>query len=81
MVARHPEDIVKAAFIEATIPDDTLYSLPAFVATGEAPGWHHSFFAASDQLADAMVKGNERLFLTHFIRHHASTTKRRFPMS
>lgn len=72
MVARHPEDIVKAAFIEATIPDDTLYSLPAFVAAGEAPGWHHSFFAASDGLADAMVKGNERLFLTHFIRHHAS---------
>lgn len=72
MVARHPEDIIKAAFIEATIPDGTLYSLPAFVATGEAPGWHHSFFAASDQLADAMVKGNERLFLTHFIRHHAS---------
>ncbi len=72
MVARHPEDILKVAFIEATIPDDTLYSLPAFVDTGEAPGWHHSFFAASDQLADAMVKGNERLFLTHFIRHHAS---------
>ncbi|MDN3222217.1 alpha/beta fold hydrolase [Pseudomonas nunensis] len=72
MVARYPTDIVKAAFLEATIPDDTLYSLPAFVSTGEAPGWHHSFFAASDQLADAMVKGNERLFLTHFIRHHAS---------
>ncbi|MFS0828106.1 alpha/beta fold hydrolase [Pseudomonas phoenicis] len=72
MVARHPGDIVKAAFIEATIPDDTLYSLPAFVETGEAPGWHHSFFAASGQLADAMVKGNERQFLTHFIRHHAS---------
>jgi len=72
MVARHPADIVKAAFIEATIPDDTLYALPAFVATGEAPGWHHSFFAADDQLADAMVKGNERLFLTHFLRHHAS---------
>lgn len=72
MVARHPSDIVKVAFIEATIPDDTLYSLPAFVASGEAPGWHHSFFEASDQLADAMVKGNERLFLTHFIRHHAS---------
>lgn len=72
MVARHPDDIIKAAFIEATIPDDTLYSLPAFIATGEAPGWHHSFFAASGQLADAMVKGNERLFLTHFIRHHAS---------
>ena len=63
MVARHPGDIVKAAFIEATIPDDTLYSLPAFVEAGEAPGWHHSFFAASGQLADAMVKGNERQFL------------------
>jgi len=72
MVALHPADILKAAFIEATVPDDTLYSLPAFVATGEAPGWHHSFFAASGQLADAMVEGNERLFLTHFIRHHAS---------
>ncbi|MGF7156635.1 alpha/beta fold hydrolase [Novosphingobium gossypii] len=72
MVARHPNDVVKAAFIEATIPDDTLFSLPAFVATGEAPGWHHSFFAADDQLADEMVKGNERPFLTHFIRHHAS---------
>ncbi|TCM02172.1 alpha/beta hydrolase [Sphingomonas sp. PP-CC-3G-468] len=72
MVARHPADVVKAAFIEATVPDDTLYSLPAFVSTGEAAGWHHSFFAADDQLADAMVKGNERLFLTHFIRHHAS---------
>ncbi|MCI3945731.1 alpha/beta hydrolase [Pseudomonas syringae] len=72
MVARHPEDIVKAAFIEATIPDDTLYSLPAFVASGEAPGWHHSFFAASGDLADVMIKGNERLFLTHFIRQHAS---------
>lgn len=72
MVARHPGDIIKAAFIEATIPDNTLYTLPAFVESGEAPGWHHSFFAASDQLADTMVKGNERLFLTHFIRHHAS---------
>ena len=72
MAARHPADIIKAAFIEATIPDDTLFSLPAFVATGEAPGWHHSFFAADDQLADTMVKGNERLFLSHFIRHHAS---------
>jgi len=72
MVARHPTDIIKAAFIEATVPDDSLYSLPAFVATGEAPGWHHSFFAASGELADSMVKGNERKFLTHFIRHHAS---------
>lgn len=72
MVARHPTDIIKAAFIEATVPDDSLYSLPAFVATGEAPGWHHSFFAASGDLADSMVKGNERKFLTHFIRHHAS---------
>ncbi len=72
MAARHGADIRRLAYMEAPIPDKRLYDFPAFTPEGESLVWHFSFFAASNQLAEALVAGRERLFLEHFIKVHAT---------
>ena len=71
MVAQHPTDVRSVIFIEAPIPDKTLYNYPAFAPTGESLLWHFSFFAAKGDLAEKLVTGKERLFFDHFIRIHS----------
>ena len=72
MAVEHQRDIRRLVFMEAPIPDQTLYSFPAFSPQGESTVWHLSFFAAADRLPEALIAGHESLFLGHFITHHAT---------
>jgi pimeloyl-ACP methyl ester carboxylesterase len=74
MAAAHPADIRRIVFMEAPIPDQRLYTFPAFTPEGESLVWHFSFFAAGDSLAETLVTGHERFFLEHFIKVHATNT-------
>jgi pimeloyl-ACP methyl ester carboxylesterase len=72
IAAEHQSDIRRLIFMEAPIPDEILYTFPAFTPEGESYGWHFSFFSAGDHLPDHLVKGNERIFVEHFIKSHAT---------
>lgn len=72
MAVKHQDKINKLIFMEAPIPDKRMYDFPAFSPEGESLVWHFSFFAAKQQLAEKLIKGNEKFFLTHFIKEHAS---------
>lgn len=74
MLVRHQADFGRVVFMEAPIPDDGLYTYPAFTPQGESLVWHFSFFAAKDQLAETLIAGRERFFLEHFIEEHATNT-------
>lgn len=71
MALKHQDNISKLVYMEAPIPDKHMYDFPAFSPEGESLVWHFSFFAAKEQLAEKLIKGNEKFFLTHFIREHA----------
>lgn len=71
MAVQHQSDIRRLVYMEAPIPDKKLYDFPAFTPEGESLVWHFSFFAAGNQLAEALVTGKERVFLEHFIKVHA----------
>lgn len=71
-VVQHQDQIRRAVFMEAPIPDESIYSFPAFTPQGESLVWHFSFFAAGNQLAETLIAGKERFFLEHFIKVHAS---------
>lgn len=58
--------------MEAPIPDKRIYDLPAFSPQGESLVWHFSFFVAGNQLAEKLITGHEKLFLSHFIKEHAT---------
>nr|WP_269465027.1 alpha/beta hydrolase [Candidatus Sodalis pierantonius] len=72
LAVKHPRHIDKVVFMEAPIPDKRLYDFPAFSPQGESLVWHFSFFAAGDNLAETLIAGHEKTFLTHFIRSHAT---------
>lgn len=72
MVAENQADVRRVVFMEAPIPDRRLYNFPAFTPEGESLVWHFSFFAAGNRLAERLISGNERFFLEHFIKEHAS---------
>ncbi|WMJ69641.1 alpha/beta hydrolase [Stenotrophomonas sp. 24(2023)] len=72
MAVKHPRDIRRLVYMEAPIPDETVYDFPAFTPQGESLVWHFSFFAAQPQLAERLIEGREKLFLSHFIREHAT---------
>lgn len=72
MVVQHQADIRRLVYMEAPIPDDRLYTFPAFTPKGESLVWHFSFFSAGDNLPETLVTGRERFFLSHFIREHAT---------
>lgn len=70
MAVKYQGDINKLIYMEAPIPDEKMYTFPAFTPQGEALVWHFSFFAASENLAEQLVRGKEKLFMTHFIKTH-----------
>ncbi len=72
MAVTHQADIARLVYMEAPIPDQRLYSFPAFTPQGESLVWHFSFFTATDHLAETLVTGRERPFLEHFIKSHAT---------
>ncbi|KAF1015535.1 MAG: Soluble epoxide hydrolase [Stenotrophomonas maltophilia] len=72
MAVKHPQDIRRLVYMEAPIPDETVYDFPAFTPQGESLVWHFSFFAAQPQLAERLIEGKEKLFLSHFIKEHAT---------
>lgn len=72
MAVKHQDKINRLIFMEAPIPDERMYDFPAFSPEGESLVWHFSFFAAKQHLAEKLIKGNEKFFLTHFIKEHAS---------
>lgn len=72
MLVQHQDDIRRAIYMEAPIPDDSIYSFPAFTPQGESLVWHFSFFAADERLAETLIAGNERVFFEHFIKEHAT---------
>lgn len=71
MVAKHQKDIAKVAYLEAVIPDERIYTFPAYTPQGESTAWHFSFFSADGNLPETLVSGNEKKFFSHFIRKHA----------
>ena len=72
LLVKHQDSIRRAIFMEAPIPDESIYQFPAFTPEGESLVWHFSFFAAQGQLAEQLIAGKERLFFEHFIKEHAA---------
>ncbi|TBU71819.1 alpha/beta hydrolase [Pseudomonas daroniae] len=72
MLIQHQADIRRVVYMEAPIPDDSIYSFPAFTPEGESLVWHFSFFAADQRLAETLITGKERVFFEHFIKEHAT---------
>lgn len=72
MLVEHQDEIRRAVYMEAPIPEESIYAFPAFTAQGESLVWHFSFFAAQNNLAETLISGKERLFLEHFIKEHAT---------
>ena len=74
MAVAHQADIGRIVYMEAPIPDASLYKYPAFTPEGESLVWHFSFFAAGGRLAETLITGKERFFFEHFIKVHATNT-------
>jgi len=72
MAVAHQSQIRKLVYMEAPIPDKRMYDFPAFSPQGESLVWHFSFFSASNKMAETLIKGHEKFFLTHFIKEHAT---------
>ena len=72
MAVLHQSDIARIVYMEAPIPDSSIYNYPAFTPKGESLVWHFSFFAADDRLAETLITGKERFFFEHFIKVHAT---------
>lgn len=63
--AAHREEVRRFVFIESLLP-----GVGYEQAIAQESNWHHSFNITQD-LAEALVAGKERLFLSWFYRHHA----------
>jgi pimeloyl-ACP methyl ester carboxylesterase len=74
LLVAHQADIRRVVYMEAPIPDDSIYKYPAFTPEGESLVWHFSFFAAGDNLAETLITGQVGFFFAHFIKAHASNT-------
>jgi pimeloyl-ACP methyl ester carboxylesterase len=74
MLVQNQGAIRRAVYMEAPIPEENIYKFPAFTPEGESLVWHFSFFAATEQLPEKLITGNERFFLEHFIKSHATNT-------
>jgi len=72
MLVKHQDQLRRVVLMEAPIPDDSIYTFPAFTPQGESLVWHFSFFAAQNQLAETLIKGRESAFFAHFIKEHAT---------
>src|ERR1700754_4476620 len=71
MVAKYPSDFKHVIFMEAPLPDESIYTFPAFTPQGESLVWHFSFFAAGNRLPETLIAGREAAFFKHFIDAHA----------
>lgn len=72
MLVQHQDAIRRAIYMEAPIPEESIYTFPAFTPEGESLVWHFSFFAAKNHLAETLISGKERFFIEHFIKEHAT---------
>jgi pimeloyl-ACP methyl ester carboxylesterase len=64
--AAHPGDVVKLVLSEAPIPDPSIYTFPALTSRG--PGlWWFGLFAEGNGLAEHLITGREKLFVTDLI--------------
>ncbi|ANH67452.1 alpha/beta fold hydrolase [Mitsuaria sp. 7] len=72
MLVAHQDQIRRVVYMEAPIPDESMYTFPAFTAEGESLVWHFSFFAAGGNMAEKLIAGKERFFFEHFIKVHAT---------
>ena len=72
MAVAHQSDIRRLVYMEAPIPDQSLYTFPAFTPQGESTVWHFSFFDADDRLPETLITGHEGFFFKHFITFHAT---------
>lgn len=72
MLVEHQDKIRRAVYMEAPIPEESIYTFPAFTPEGESLVWHFSFFAAQNHLAETLISGKERFFIEHFIKEHAT---------
>ncbi|MGJ9420749.1 alpha/beta fold hydrolase [Massilia sp. CMS3.1] len=72
MLVKNQDTIRRAVYMEAPIPEESIYTFPAFTPQGESLVWHFSFFAAQNHLAETLISGKERFFLEHFIKEHAT---------
>jgi pimeloyl-ACP methyl ester carboxylesterase len=78
MVVQNQLDIRRLVYMEAPIPDDGLYTWPAFTPQGAPLAWYFSFFTLGAPLHEDMLAGNERTFLKGFILTRAGN-KEAFP--
>lgn len=74
MLVAHQDRIRRVVYMEAPVPEESIYSFPAFTPEGESLVWHFSFFAAGNHLAETLITGHERFFFEHFIKVHAANT-------
>ena len=72
MLVANQDRIRRVVYMEAPIPDESIFDFKAFTPTGESLVWHFSFFAAENQLAETLISGKERTFFEHFIKEHAT---------
>ncbi|WP_269792824.1 alpha/beta hydrolase [Stenotrophomonas sp. Iso1] len=72
MLVTHQDNIRRVIYMEAPIPDESIYDFKAFTPAGESLVWHFSFFAAGNRLAETLITGKERPFFEHFIKEHAT---------
>lgn len=72
MLVQHQDQIRRVIYMEAPIPDESIYDFKAFTPAGESLVWHFSFFAAGNRLAESLITGKERVFFEHFIKEHAT---------
>ena len=72
MAVAHQSDIRRLVYMEAPIPDPSIYNFPAFTPQGESAVWHFSFFAADERLPETLITGHEAFFIRHFILSHAT---------
>ena len=62
----HPTDVRSLVVAEAGLPG---LGLEAFFDTAEHPElWHFGFFRAPNNVAESLIAGRERSFVSHFIR-------------
>ncbi|GHO96447.1 dehalogenase [Reticulibacter mediterranei] len=65
--ALYPSNVTHLALLEAPIPDESIYTLPALSAKG--PGvWWFGFFS-TPQMPEKLIQGREATFLTQFFQN------------
>ncbi|WP_221891137.1 alpha/beta fold hydrolase [Microbispora sp. KK1-11] len=66
--AMWPSEVSRMVVMEGPIPDQSLYTFPAFPAEGELSTWHLGFF--QKDFAQDLVRGHERDLVKGFIEQY-----------